>query len=827
MTQFRFFLISLLLVAFTPFSAQEKKAAPKPKTDTAKTKTADTKDKKKEKIKPYAEVITAKAVTDDGIFKVHKVEDKYYFEIPDKALKKEFLLVNRLSKAAAEMRSGMSGYAGDQIGQNVISFEKGPNDKIFIRSISFQDYAKDSTSQMYNSVTRNNVQSIEASFDIKAYGKDKKSSVIDVTDLLNGDTELISFEPYAKKNFRVGKYDKDKSYINFIKSFPNNIEINTTKTFARTLGNRKFPPGMDKPEISGNYTVEINSSLVLLPENKMQARYFDPRVGYFTVGYTDFDEDPQGIKKLRLIKRWRLEPKPEDLEKYKRGELVEPAKPIVFYIDPATPKKWVPYLIEGVNDWQKAFEKAGFKNAIIAKVPNAKDDPEWSLDDARFSGIVYKPSDVPNASGPSIADPRTGEILESHINWYHNVMSLLRDWYFIQASPNDPRARKMDFDDALMGQLIRFVSSHEVGHTLGLRHNFGSSSTVPVEKLRDNNWLTKNGHTPSIMDYARFDYVAQPEDHISPENLMPRIGDYDKWAIDWGYRRFYQFNSPDKEKTYLNDWVIKNLKNQRLWFGTETNPFDPRSQSEQVGDNAMLASYYGIKNLKLIVNNLQDWTAKPNENYDGLADMYKQLIGQFSRYLGHVSKYIGGEMETPKTIEQKGDVYEVVSTKDQKSALDFLEKNIFETPEWLLKKDIFEKTGGSPSEVVEGLQNRVFSRILSIPVLKKMYQSQSVDAKAYPLIDYLTDLKSSVFRNSTPDLYERNLQRNFVDSLIKISTSKEFTTDQSDIAALVRGTLNDIKNDEKAKGNLSDKVQQYHNEDLVYRIEKALNPEKN
>jgi hypothetical protein len=782
------------------------------------------KDKVPAKIKPYKEVITSKAVTTKGVFDVHKIDEKYYLEIPDSMLKKEFLLVSRLTKAAAGMRSGMSGYAGDQISQNVITFEKGPEDKIFLRSISFQDYAKDSTSQMYAAVNRNNVQSIEETLDIKAYNKEKKSSVVEITSLVNSDSDLFSFDTRLKKNFKVGALQKDKSFVNFIKSFPKNIEINTTKTFAKTLGDFKPFPGMDKPEISGNYTVEINTSLVLLPDNKMQARYFDPRVGYFTVGYTDFDLDPQGVKKVELIKRWRLEPKPEDLEKYKRGELVEPAKQIVFYIDPATPKKWVPFLIQGVNDWQKAFEQAGFKNAIIAKVPNAKDDPEWSLDDARFSGIVYKPSDVPNASGPSIADPRTGEILESHINWYHNVMSLLRDWYFVQASPNDPRARKMEFDDALMGQLIRFVSSHEVGHTLGLRHNFGSSSTVPVEKLRDNSWLTKNGHTPSIMDYARFNYVAQPEDHISPVNLMPRIGDYDKWAIDWGYRRFYQFKTPDAEKTYLNKWVITELKNPRLWFGTESNNFDPRSQSEQVGDDAMIADTYGITNLKDIMLHLEKWTAQPNENYDNLGMMYNQITGQFRRYMGHVSKYIGGEMETPKTQEQSGVVYEVVSKSDQKRALDFLNTNIFKTPTWLLNDDVFKKTNMDPITIVEGLQSSVLNRILNDKVLDKMYKSQVTYTDSYALADYLSDLKSDMFQDVNPDIYQRNLQRNYVNSLINLINTKPGITDNSDVPAFVRGNLIDLKKDLESKTYDSNPVNRYHYQDLLFRINDVLEP---
>ncbi|NMR35447.1 zinc-dependent metalloprotease [Chryseobacterium aquaticum] len=814
-----FFLLATLVFCQNLFSQEKPKDSAAVKTDTAKVKKDD---KKKSLIKPYKEIITDKAVSDQGVFTVHKVDDKYYFEIPDAMLKKEFLLVTRLTKAAAGMRTGTSGYAGDQIGQQVIAFEKGPKDKILLRSISHVDYAKDSTSDMYNSVTRNNVQSIIKAFDVKAYGVKKNSTVIEVTDVLNSDNELTAFSVWSKDSYRVGAFQKDMSFVNFVKSFPTNIEINTTKTFARTLGTPATPaiPGRPAPKVSGNYTVEINSSFVLLPENKMQSRYFDPRVGYFTVGYTDFDLDPQGVKKVSLVKRWRLEPKTQDIEKYNRGELVEPAKPIVFYIDPATPKKWVPYLIQGVNDWQKAFEKAGFKNAIVAKVPDPKVDTEWSLEDARFSAIVYKPSDVPNASGPSIADPRTGEILESHINWYHNVMMLLRNWYFVQAAPNDPRARKIEFEDKLMGELIRFVSSHEVGHTLGLRHNYGSSSTVPVEKLRDKKWLEKNGHTPSIMDYARFNYVAQPEDNIGDAGIFPRIGDYDDWAIEWGYKRFNQFKTPDAEKEFLNQWVIKNLKNERLWFGTESNPLDPRSQSEQVGDNAMIASTYGIKNLQRIVDNLEKWTKTPNEDYANLDMMYDQVTGQFRRYLGHVSKYIGGQMETPKTAEQSGAVYEVVAKKDQKEAMKFLDENVFTTPQWLIKKDIFEKTGKTPVKTVEEIQNGVLGRILSPMVLQNMYQMEAIEPDTYSVIELLSDLNTSILKKDNVDIYTRNLQRNYIDSLIKLVDNK---SDKSDVSALVRGNLNTIKKELSAK-SASDVVNKYHNEDLVFRIEKALDP---
>lgn len=824
-----------LMMSASAFSQQKDsvKVDVKAKKDTVNT--AKPKDKKPEKIQPFEKVITNKAVSDEGIITVHKVEDKYYFEIPDKALKKEFLVVTRLTKAGAEMRMGTVGYAGDQISQNVISFEKGPNDKVFLRSISYVDYAKDSTSAMYKTVMRNNVNSIEQAFDIKAFGKEKNSTVIDVTDFINADNDVVSFDTRFKKGFRVGAFQKDKSFVNFVKSFPTNVEINTTKTYNRSAGEASPIPGAPKPEVSGNYTVEVNSSIILLPENKMQARYFDPRVGYFTVGYTDFDENPQGVERVSLVKRWRLEPKAKDLEKYKRGELVEPEKPIVFYIDPLTPKKWIPYLIQGVNDWQKAFEKAGFKNAIYAKVPNAKEDPEWSLEDARFSAIVYKPSDVPNASGPSIADPRTGEILESHINWYHNVMKLLNDWYFVQASPNDPRARKVDFDDELMGQLIRFVSSHEVGHTLGLRHNFGSSSTVPVENLRNKAWLKANGHTPSIMDYARFNYVAQPEDNVGEAGLMPRIGDYDDWAIEWGYRRFYNYNSPEKEKAHLNKWVIEKLQNPRLWFGTETNPYDPRSQSEQVGDNPMLAGKYGVKNLQRIMENIEAWSTKPNEDYSSLNNRFTQVSGQFARYLGHVSKYIGGVKETPKMVEQKGAIYELVSKSEQKEALKFLSENVFTTPNWLLKTSVLTKIDKSPVEVVENLQKTVLNRVLSEGVLNKLYEGESLDANAYAVYDYLQDIKNSVFSelksSSKIDIYRRNLQKNFVETLIartqasKPSTGRnaETISDNSDVKSLTRGVLREIKADaSKNAQNAQDAVTKYHLEDLVYRIDKAL-----
>ncbi len=795
--------------------------------------------------KPYKEVITSKAVSDGGLFWVHKVEDKYYFEIPDSLFNRDILIVNRISKASAGMRAPGSffGYGGDQIGQNVVRFEKGPNNKVFLRTISFAEYAKDSTSPMFSSVNNSNIQPIAASFDIKSLGKDSSGAVIDVTDYISGDNDVLNFNSGLKSNLRLGALQSDKSYVMSVRSYPINVEIKTVKTYGRMAA----PTGFGGASGGGNMTMELNSSFVLLPKVPMQSRYFDPRVGYFAVGYTDFDLNPQGVKAISIVKRWRLEPKDGDMEKYLRGELVEPKKPIIFYIDPATPKKWIPYLKQGVDDWQSSFEKAGFKNAIMAKMaPTKEEDSTWSLDDARNSAIVYKPSDIANASGPSISDPRSGEIMESHINWYHNVMELIHNWYFIQTAAVDPKARKMQYDDELMGQLIRFVSSHEVGHTLGLRHNYGSSSTVPVEKLRDKTWVEANGHTPSIMDYARFNYVAQPEDNIGEAGLFPRIGDYDKWAIEWGYKLFPQYKDPETEKGHLNNWVIEKLKDKRLWFGTELNPDDPRSQREQVGDDPMKGSLYGIKNLQRIVPNLMTWTRESNEDYSNLTEMYTQAVSQLRFYLGHVAKYVGGITETFKTVEEAGPVYEIVPEAKQKEAVDFLNKQLFTTPTWLINQDIFSRmeNGMTSLTVIGSLQDNILSNLLGPRVLTNLVNADAVMGNsAYQLTDLLTDLKKGIWSElagrKAIDIYRRNLQKSYINILgnllnppppqsitiqgITITTSSG--NDKSDITSVVRAHFTALRAEVNAAivGTV-DPMSKYHLQDVLKRIDKALNP---
>ncbi len=815
--------------------------------------------------KPYKEVITDKAKTDEGLFRVHRVEDKWYFEIPDSLLGRDIMVVNRIARSSVNAPKSFGGYAGDQINESVIRFEKGPNYKIYLKSVSYTTLSLDSTQPMYQAVMNSNVQPISAAFDIKAYSKDSTGSVVDVSDYLNSDNDVIAFATgqsfiptsvvLGKSSFQAGSLQSDKSYIAAIRSYPINIEVKTVKTYSKTsgpaIGGSSSPPGSQS-----NITLEINNSFVLLPAKPMQQRLYDNRVGYYYRTYSDYDQNPQRVETTNMIIRWRLEPREEDREKYFRGELVEPKKPIIFYIDPATPKKWVPYLIQGVNDWQSAFEKAGFKNAIMAREAPVN-DPDWSLEDSRYSAIVYKPSPIENAYGPSVTDPRSGEILESHIGWFHNVMSLLHDWYLIQTAAVDPRARKMEYDDELMGSLIRFVSSHEVGHTLGLMHNFGSSSTVPVEKLRDKAWVEANGHTPSIMDYARFNYVAQPEDNIGEKGLFPRIGDYDNWAVEWGYRLYTQYKTPREEKSGRNSWVVSKLRDKRLWYGLQGNMDDPRSQNEDLGDNAMKAGAYGIKNLQRILPNLLSWTKEPGEDYDNLGRLYGQLIGQYYRYIGHVAKNIGGIMETPRTMDEPEPVYQVVPAATQKEAMDFLARNLFTTPAWLVNYDIYSRIGGNPFNVIYNsdgsikvlsigyMQDMLLNRLLSARNLNKLSESEAAAGNnAYTLSEFISDLKKAVWTELSTrkpiDMFRRNLQKSYLNqlnSLLNLPTgglagnvpvvvlSGSINPEKSDFRSVIRAHLGSLRSEiAAAAGAINDPMSKIHLQDLLKRIDNILNP---
>ena len=782
-------------------------------------------------LKPYAQVITPKAKSSFGFLTVHKVDNNYFFEIPDSMLNRDILIVNRISKAPTSRQKSRVGYPGDILGSKVIRFENKDNKRILVREYSYRERSENKDG-MFQSVRNSNTQPIVANFGIETIKKDSltRNYVINVSVFLQKENPLFSFDADSKEYIGLLNMVGEGTYIDTLKAFPKNIEISTTVTYQSKKGmsNVGFLE-TGSPRIPLTY--ELNSSMVLLPEVPMKARLFDPRVGYFTVGYTDFDSNPQGIEYKKLITRWRLEPKDEAA--YLRGELVEPKKPIIIYIDPATPKKWVPYLIQGVNDWQVAFEKAGFKNSIYA-LEAPTDDPSWSLEDARHSAIVYKPSDIPNASGPHINDPRTGEILETHINWYHNVMSLLRDWYMIQAGTIDEAARKMQLDDELMGQLIRFVSSHEVGHTLGLRHNFGSSHTVPVEKLRDKVWVEANGHTPSIMDYARFNYVAQPEDGITRAGIFPRIGIYDKWSIEWGYRWLPQFQTPEDEVAFSNQSIIEKLKTDvRYTFGTESDPNDPRNQSEDLGDDSMLASLYGIKNLKRIVPQILTWSYEPNKSYAGAGEIYSGVVSQFNRYLGHVTKNVAGIYSNSITVEQTDEIArEFVPANIQKRAIAFLNEQLFTTPEWLIDRQLMEKAKILPVNVICSLQSGVLARLINKNTLDKMSENEILNGKkAYTSAQMFNDLKKVIWSNlGQSDIYKRNMQKAYVENLINL-LDKKGNADKnasgkrpaySEAPAIAHGQLTELKRLATSAASMTSGTAKGHYQNLITLIDNAL-----
>lgn len=822
------FIAFALFLSMSSIAAEKKAAVTTPPTaDTAV----------KGPYKPYAKIITDKAITQKGLFKVHKVEDKYYFEIPDSLLGREMMMTSRFSKIAG----GGGVYAGEKDNEQTVVFEKGINKNILLRVVTVLSVA-DSTTDIIKAVKNSNLNPIVANFEIKTIAKDSSASVIDVTDFFKGDNLPVSLSVMTKKRLNLSAQLSDKTYIHHISSFPLNTEIRVVRTFSSTPS---FGPSMPSPFPSttlpaayaaGAVTLEMNNSFVLLPKVPMKKRLFDDRVGFFADEFSVFTDEQQRVDNQVFIVRWRLEPKPEDVEKYKKGILVEPQKQIVYYIDPATPKKWRPYLIQGVNDWQVAFEQAGFKNAIVAK-EWPENDSTMNLEDARYSVMRYLPSDIANAYGPNVHDPRSGEIIESHIGWYHNVMKLVHDWYMIQASSIDTQARSMEFNDELMGQLIRFVSSHEVGHTLGLRHNMGSSSKTPVEKLRDKNWVEANGHTASIMDYARFNYVAQPEDHIAQKGIFPRIGIYDKWAIQWGYT-YLPVADEQADKKIVNKWIIDSLKaNPRLWFGTETNPFDPRSQTEDLSDDNVVASEYGIKNMKRLAANLINWTKEEAGHYEHLQSMYTAMLGQFNRYMNHVLRNIGGIYETPKSEEQAGDIYEPTPKAKQVAALQFLNRQLFTTPTWLLDKSILNKiTMPLGNENVNTIQINVLNSLISPMRLNRI--SASANRFNLATTDYLSidELLKEVLKTITvemnthanADLYRRNLQRAFVETLsntIDLKSPSAASVKNTDAFTFSKIALQRFRAQIQANVALTtDATTKYHYQDLADKIKLALDP---
>lgn len=823
-----------ILCAFSSDVVFAQKKSAKTTSPVAGTPAATAPAAKKEGIKPFSEIITAKAKTKNGLFKTYRVDDKWYFDIPDSLLNREMLVVTRLNKVPSGVTVGNQQYGGEELNDQVWQFEK-RNKQVFIRVPSYSVRA-DSDSDMYQSVKNSNLSTILASFDIKAYNKDTTGVVIDVTDFYNGDVMAIGATDGLRKKYKVTALDPSRSYIDTIKTFPINIEVVTSKTY------KSAESPIDNS--IGAVTFEFNTSMLLLPKVPAKARLTDKRVGYFGQSQIDYGTDAQRAERTAYIHRWNLVPK--DTAAYIRGELVEPVKPIVIYIDPATPKKWVPYLIQGINDWQAAFESAGFKNAIIGKeAPTPAQDPEFSVEDSRYSVVRYFASDIANAYGPHVSDPRTGQILETHIGWYHNVMQLLRNWYFVQTAAVNPEARKAKFDDKQMGELIRFVSSHEIGHTLGLPHNFGSSYAYPVDSLRSKTFTDTHGTAPSIMDYARFNYIAQPGDGVT--KLHPSIGEYDKWAVKWGYTWFPGNLTPAKEREKLDVWTVAKAGNPLYYYGRQGTSLDPRLQSEDLGDNAMKASTYGIANLKRILPNVEKWTYEKGKDFNDLKEIYTEIIGQYNRYMGHVTANVGGLSEDFKTYDQKGAVYTYLPKTKQKEAIAFFNAQLFNSPLWLINNAQLNKfDNGVLLGRIKNVQTSTLGNILSPSRLARLLDNEAKNggSGAYTIPELFKDLDAGILSAGRPDAFKRNLQRSYVERLGGLMTKEmeippmvspellanfgmtPVNVSLSDIRPLVRAELKTLLTTVKARAVAGDALTKAHYEDLAIRIKDILDPKK-
>lgn len=785
--------------------------------------------------RPYAQVIPARAMTDRGGITVHRVDDRYFFEVPDSLLARDFLMVTRIAGVPA----GSGGFqsAGSSLNERLIRWERA-GDRVLLKSIS-SDAVADDTLPIARSVAQNNYPAILAALPIAAFSRDSTSYVVDVTDFFLADNPATSgMNADQRRTLGVRRYDPARSYISSMRGFPINIEVRQVQTFDAAT------PAFDKN--SGSVTMETRQSLIMLPKVPMRPRNADARVGFFSIDRVNYGLDQQKAASQEFITRWRLEPK--DPAAYARGELVEPVKPIVYYIDPATPTRWRRYVKEGVENWQHVFEKAGFKNAILAKDAPAKaEDPDFDMDDARYSVVRWAASLTRNATGPHTHDPRSGEIINSEITWYHNHMRSYRNWLIMETGASNPAARSLDIPEELMGETMRQVITHEIGHALGLQHNMMASASFPTDSLRSPTFTSKYGVSATIMDYARQNYIAQPGDGLKTKDFIRRLGPFDDFAINWGYR---VINTPtaDSEKPTLNGWITKQTGPYPYRFVSQgLGSGDPRNQTEDLGDDPVKSSTYAVMNYKRMIPQLVGWTTTPGENFDDLAEVYGEAIGRWAGYMGHVASVIGGVEVDLKTADQSGAVFTVVPKARQKAALAFLSSNILTTPTWLEPREIISRIG--PSTTLATRQASIVSSLLSAARLARLSEAERYDAaRAYPLTEYMADLKRAMWTGSTLDANRRSLQRVYLqrlEALVKPpepvaaaggrggppSRAVPFVTPpnlmQSDLPALARLQLREIQRDARAAATVATTTTlRAHWSDISDRVTAILEPGK-
>lgn len=767
----------------------------------------------------------------EGLFTLHLTPDKMFYEIPDSLFGRDMIILSRIAKTAQGL-----GWGGDRLApQQVVRWERRGN-KILLRGVSY-DNSADNELPIFTAIENSNFPPIIEAFDIK--GEELGSVLIDVSDLYLKDLRVFSLQTRHRQQYNVRSIDRNRTFMEFAKNFPENIEVRVVLTY-----NADNPPSQAR---TGSLSLEVNHSMILLPKEPMRPRLFDERVAMISISQTDYGDEAQFSKTKRYVTRFRLEP--SDLDAFNRGELVEPVKPIIFYIDPATPEEWRPYFIAGINEWEVAFEAAGFKNAIRAEMA-PEDDPDFSLLDARYSVIRYISSDVHSANaGPDVIDPRSGETIRAHMNMHHNVMKRLHWWSMSQTGPRNPEIQKPHLSDEEMGQYLQYVISHELAHALGYPHNQRGNTAYPVDSLRSPTFTQEFGNSSSVVGRTRFNYVAQPGD--GDVKVHRNVGEYDVWSVKWAYRPIPEANSAEEERVILNQWVLEQAENPYMHFGYGNSDFDPSQNTESIGDDWVRASEYGMRNLHSVIPNLVSWMAVEGENYEEVMMRYMQMYVHWGRLSERVISAIGGSSEQYKVYGQPGPVYSALSAEDQKRSMVWLDEHLFATPTWLLDKGLlrlFEHVG--TVERVRWYQTTGLNRLLSPHRLERLVEQHAMlGVQAYGPAEMLDDLRGSIWKelrnDRVIDPYRRNLQNGYLDRmgfLLKEASAsasnppadyrpdtgmKELRTpfhiQQSDIRPLVWEQLKTLKTElERAKNRTNDRYTKAHLEYAINRVNGLL-----